>query len=107
MFLDESAHDWRVLPKAGRTGYSGVAVKTCKTQTEAVLTTSWARRYGMDILTQDLTNPMLAQISHVQLGAHASPEIGIETNSMQFYPRASAEEARIHPGLYSRVDGVG
>ena len=105
LFLDESAHDWRVLPKAGRTGYSGIAVKTCKTQTEAVLTASWARHYGMDILTQDLTNPMLAQISHVQLGAHASPEIGIETNSMQFYPRASAEEARIHPGLYRRVDG--
>lgn len=105
LFLDESAHDWRVLPKVERTGYSGIAVKTCKTQTEAVLTTSWARRYGMDILTQDLTNPMLAQISHVQLGAHASPEIGIETNSMQFYPRASAEEARIHPGLYSRVGG--
>ena len=105
LFLDESAHDWRVLPRAGRTGYSGVAVKTCKTQTEAMLTTSWARRYGMDILTQDLTNPMLAQISHVQLGAHASPGIGIETNSMQFYPRASAEEARVHPGLYRRVDG--
>ena len=105
LFLDESAHDWRVLPKAQKTGYSGIAVKTCKTQTEAVLTTSWARRYGMDILTQDLTNPMLAQISHVQLGSHVSPEIGIETNSMQFYPRASAEEAGVHPGLYRRVDG--
>ena len=105
LFLDESAHDWRVLPNAGRSGYSGVAVKTCKTQTEAMLTTSWARRYGMDILTQDLTNPMLAQISHVQLGAHASPDIGIETNSMQFYPRASAEETRVHPGLYRRVGG--
>ena len=25
---------------------------------------------------------------------------------MQFYPAASAAEARIHPGLYSRRDGV-
>ena len=103
--LDESAHDWRVLGKARELGYSGVVLKTCKTQTEALLTMSWAKRYGMEVLTQDLTNPMLAQIAHVQLGAHASPDIGIETNSMQFYPDASADEAKVHPGLYQRVDG--
>ncbi len=103
--LDESAHDWRVLVKASELGYSGVALKTCKTQTEALLTMSWAKRHGMEVLTQDLSNPMLAQISHVQLGAHASPDIGIETNSMQFYPDASADEAKVHPGLYQRVGG--
>ena len=103
--LDESARDWRVLEKASELGYSGVVLKTCKTQTEALLTMSWAKRHGMEVLTQDLTNPMLAQIAHVQLGAHASPDIGIETNSMQFYPDASAEEAKVHPGLYQRVGG--
>ena len=103
--LDESAHDWRVLGEASELGYSGVAVKTCKTQTETLLTLSWAKRHGLEVLTQDLTNPMLAQIAHVQLGAHASPDIGIETNSMQFYPDASADEAKVHPGLYQRVGG--
>ena len=103
--LDESAHDWRVLEKASALGYSGVVVKTCKTQTEALLTLSWAKHHGMEVLTQDLTNPMLAQIAHAQLGAHASPGIGLETNSMQFYPDASADEARVHPGLYQRVGG--
>ena len=103
--LDESAHDWRVLEKASALGYSGVAVKTCKTQTEALLTLSWAKHHGLEVLTQDLTNPMLAQIAHAQLGAHASPGIGLETNSMQFYPDASADEARVHPGLYQRVGG--
>ncbi len=103
--LDESAHDWRVLEKAHALGYSGVVVKTCKTQTEALLTLSWAKRHGLEVLTQDLTNPMLAQIAHAQLGAHASPGIGLETNSMQFYPDASADEARVHPGLYQRVGG--
>lgn len=104
--LDESAHDWRVLQKASALGYSGVVVKTCKTQTEALLTLSWAKRHGLEVLTQDLTNPMLAQIAHAQLGAHASPGIGIETNSMQFYPDASADEAKVHPGLYQRVGGI-
>lgn len=103
--LDESAHDWHALGKARKLGYSGVVLKTCKTQTEALLTMSWAKRHGMEVLTQDLTNPMLAQIAHVQLGAHASPEIGIETNSMQFYPDASADEAKVHPGLYQRTGG--
>ena len=103
--LDESAHDWRVLAKASELGYSGVVVKTCKTQTEALLTMSWAKRHGMEVLTQDLTNPMLAQIAHVQLGAHASPDVGIETNSMQVYPDASADEAKVHPGVYQRAGG--
>lgn len=103
--LDESAHDWRVLGKASELGYSGVVLKTCKTQTEALLTMSWAKRHGMTVLTQDLTNPMLAQISHVQLGTHASPDIGIETNSMQFYPDASIHEAKVHPGVYQRMGG--
>ncbi len=104
--LDESAHDWRALGKARQLGYSGVVLKTCKTQTEALLAMSWARRHGMGVFTQDLTNPMLAQIAHVQLGAHASPDVGIETNSMQFYPDASTEEARVHPGVYQRTGGV-
>ena len=103
--LDESAHDWRALGKARELGYAGVVLKTCKTQTEALLTLSWAKRHDMDVLTQDLTNPMLAQLAHVQLGAHACPDIGIETNSMQFYPDASADEAKVHPGLYQRVGG--
>ena len=56
-------------------------------------------------MVQDLTNPMLAQISHLLLAAHAGTIMGVETNSMQFYPQASAAEAEFHPGLFSRVDG--
>jgi hypothetical protein len=59
----------------------------------------------MDVMVQDLTNPMLAQIPHVLLAAHAGTVMGVETNAMQFYPEASAAEAAIHPGLYARVDG--
>ncbi|MFA5853257.1 MAG: hypothetical protein WC820_11170, partial [Spirochaetales bacterium] len=50
-------------------------------------------------------NPMLAQISHVQLAAHAGTIMGVETNSMQFYPEASMPEAAVHPGLFARVKG--
>jgi hypothetical protein len=56
-------------------------------------------------MVQDLTNPMLAQIPHVLLAAHAGTIMGVETNAMQFYPAASAPEEAVHPGLYRRRNG--
>jgi hypothetical protein len=57
-------------------------------------------------MVQDLTNPMLAQISHLLLASHVGTIMGVETNSMQFSPDASAAEQAIHPGLYQRREGV-
>jgi L-alanine-DL-glutamate epimerase-like enolase superfamily enzyme len=105
LFLDESAHDWRLIHLGRELGWNGVALKTCKTQTGALLSLCWAQAHGMQLMVQDLTNPMLAQIPHVLLAAHAPTIAGVETNAMQFYPEASALEARIHPGLYTRRDG--
>ncbi len=56
-------------------------------------------------MVQDLTNPMLAQVSHVLLAAHAGTIMGVESNGMQFYPDASLPESAIHPGLYHRSHG--
>ena len=106
LFLDESAHDWRQVRLGRSLGWTGVALKTCKTQTGALLSLAWARAHGMALMVQDLTNPMLAQIPHLLLGAHAGTILGVETNSMQFYPAASAPEARVHPGLYRRRGGA-
>ncbi len=105
LFLDESAHDWRLVRLGRALGWTGVALKTCKTQTGALLSLCWARAHGMGLMVQDLTNPMLAQIPHVLLAAHAGTIMGVETNAMQFYPEASAPEAAAHPGLYVRRDG--
>lgn len=105
LFLDESAHDWRFVRLGRSLGWTGVALKTCKTQTGALLSLSWAKAHGMPLMVQDLTNPMLAQIPHVRLAAHAGTIRGVETNAMQFYPEASQAEATIHPGLYRRRGG--
>ncbi|TVY03965.1 hypothetical protein FPZ49_31055 [Paenibacillus cremeus] len=105
LFMDESAHDWELV-KLGRTlGWTGVALKTCKTQTGALLSMCWAKAHGMTLMVQDLTNPMLAQIPHVLLAYHAGTIMGVETNGMQFYPEASSFEARVHPGVYNRQQG--
>jgi L-alanine-DL-glutamate epimerase-like enolase superfamily enzyme len=105
LFMDESAHDWRLIRLGRELGWTGVALKTCKTQTGALLSLCWAKAHGMTLMVQDLTNPMLAQIPHVLLAAHAGTIMGVETNAMQFYPAASAPEEAVHPGLYRRRDG--
>ncbi len=105
LFLDESAHDWRLVRLGRELGWSGVALKTCKTQTGALLSACWARAHGMSLMVQDLTNPMLAQIPHLLLAAHAGTIMGVETNAMQFYPDASRPEAAVHSGLYQRRQG--
>jgi len=105
LFLDESAHDWRMIKLGKCLGWTGVALKTCKTQTGAILSHCWARGNGMQIMVQDLTNPMLAMIPHALLASHADTIVGIETNACQFYPEASRQEAYVHTGLYTRRDG--
>jgi L-alanine-DL-glutamate epimerase-like enolase superfamily enzyme len=105
LFMDESAHDWHFV-KLGRTlGWTGVALKTCKTQTGALLSLCWAKAHGMTLMVQDLSNPTIAQIPHVLLAAHAGTIMGVESNGMQYYPEASAPEATVHPGLYRRRNG--
>jgi len=105
LFLDESAHDWRFVKLGRELGWSGVALKTCKTQTGALLSCCWAKAHGMTLMVQDLTNPMLAQIPHVLLAAHVGTIMGVETNAMQFCPEASRPEAAVHPGIYQRRNG--
>jgi L-alanine-DL-glutamate epimerase-like enolase superfamily enzyme len=105
LFMDESAHDWHLVKLGRSLGWSGVALKTCKTQSGAILSLCWAKAHGMALMVQDLTNPMLAQIPHVRLAAHAGTIMGVETNAMQFYPEASLPEAVVHPGLYRRREG--
>ncbi len=106
LFMDESAHDWRFVRLGRDLGWNGVALKTCKTLTGALLSLCWAREHGMDLMVQDLTNPRLAQVPHVLLAAFAGTIAGVESNAMQFYPEASAEFFKVHPGLYQRRNGV-
>lgn len=105
LFMDESAHDWRFVRMGRELGWTGVALKTCKTQTSALLMLCWAKAHNMLLMVQDLTNPMLALIPHVLLAAYTGTMMGVEVNAMQFYPEASKPEAQVHLGLYHRRDG--
>ena len=106
LFMDESAHDWQHV-KLGRTlGWNGVALKVCKTQTGALLSGIWAKEHGMQLMVQDLTNPRLAMMPHTLLAANIGTICGVECNAPQFYPEASLNYEKRHPGLYERRNGV-
>ncbi len=105
LFMDESAHDWEHVRRGRELGWTSVALKTCKTQTGALLAACWAKAHGMTLMVQDLTNPMLAMLPHAQLAAHVGTIMGVESNASQFYPAASEPEAAVHPGLFHRQDG--
>ena len=60
----------------------------------------------MKLMVQDLTNPRYAQIPHVLLAAHVGTIKGVECNAPQFYPEASLDFEKVHPGLYERRNGV-
>jgi len=106
LFMDESAHDWHLVKLGRSLGWTGVALKTCKTQTGALLSLCWAKAHGMTLMVQDLTNPMLAIMPHVLLAAHAGTIMGVECNAMQFHPEASLPEEEVHPGLHRRRGGM-
>ena len=106
LLMDESAHDWRYVKMGYELGWTGVALKTCKTQSGALLSMSWARAHDMALMVQDLTNPMLAQIPHVLLAANCGTIMGVESNGMQFYPDASLQDLAVHPGIYQRRNGI-
>jgi len=105
LFMDESAHDWQLVRLGRELGWTGVALKTCKTQTGALLSLCWAKAHGMTLMVQDLTNPMLAQVPHVLLAAHAGTIMGVENKAMQVYHEAALPEESVHPGLYRRRQG--
>ncbi len=105
LILDESVSSVAELEEAVAKGWRGVALKTCKGQSESLLMLALAKELGLRFTVQDLTNPMLAQLTHLLLGSRSGAPLGVESNCMQFYPEASSYEAAVHPGAFSRENG--
>ncbi|MCF0261321.1 MAG: mandelate racemase/muconate lactonizing enzyme family protein [Sphaerochaetaceae bacterium] len=106
LLMDESAHDWHFVQLGMKLGWTGVALKTCKTFTGAILSFCYAKEANLALMVQDLTNPGLAMMPHASLAAHVGTIMGVESNGSQFCPGASDKERKIHPGLFKRHNGV-
>jgi L-alanine-DL-glutamate epimerase-like enolase superfamily enzyme len=105
VIIDESLVSLEDFDLALKLGWSGVALKTCKGHSKALLYAARAEKLGIPYTIQDLTNPGLSLIHSVGLGARLNPMKGVESNSCQFFPQISDPEARVHPNIFTRRDG--
>jgi hypothetical protein len=104
--VDEGLIDLSTLLLARKMGYTGVALKACKGQTQAMLMAAAARKYGLFITVQDLTCPGAALIHSAGIAARVPGNAGIEANARQFVPAANAPWETRFPGLFTIRDGV-
>ena len=67
--IDESLVDYETLLLAREQGYSGVALKACKGQTDSLLLAAAAQKFGMFLCVQDLTCPGASFLQSASLAA--------------------------------------
>jgi L-alanine-DL-glutamate epimerase-like enolase superfamily enzyme len=104
--IDESLVDYASLLRARDLGYSGVALKACKGQTNALLMGAAAQKFGMFTCVQDLTCPGASLLQSVGLAAHIPTITAVESNARQYVPSANAEWAAKFPGIFRPENGM-
>jgi L-alanine-DL-glutamate epimerase-like enolase superfamily enzyme len=104
--LDEGLTSLDSITQARELGWSGIALKTCKTQSLMLLALARAQEEGLHVSVQDLTNPGIALLHSVGLAARLPVTRPIETNARQYYPATSAYEAEVFPEVYTAHDGT-
>ncbi len=78
VLVDESLTDLESFDLAMELGWSGIALKTCKGHSADMVFASKARELGIPYAVQDLTNPSLALIHSVGMGARLYTIMGVE-----------------------------
>lgn len=106
VMLDEGLTSLALLDEAASQGWSGLALKTCKGHSFALVAAAWARQRGLLLSLQDLTNPGLAAIHAALFAAHVPMINGVELNSPQYTPDANAAWLPRLSGLFEPADGV-
>jgi L-alanine-DL-glutamate epimerase-like enolase superfamily enzyme len=104
--IDESLTDLGALLLAREMGYTGVALKACKGQSQAMLMAAAAQKYGMFLCVQDLTCPGASLIQSAGIAARVPGNAGIEANARQFVPAANKAWEPGFPGLFTIHDGM-
>lgn len=103
--IDESLTELDALMLAREMGYTGVALKACKGQAQALLMGAAAQKYKMFLCVQDLTCPGASLIHSAGLAAHVPTVAAIECNSRQYVPAANKGWDKRFPGVFDVRDG--
>ncbi len=103
--IDESLVDLESLLLAREMGYTGIALKACKGQSQAMLMAAAGQKYKMFLCVQDLTCPGASLIHSVSIAAHIPGVSGVEHNSRQYVPTANQPWEKKFPGIFNVKDG--
>src|ERR1017187_418125 len=104
--IDESLTDLESLMLAREMGYTGVALKACKGQSQSLLMAAAAQKLGLFLCVQDLTCPGASLIQSASLAAHIPGVSGIEANSRQYCPAANVGWEERFPGVFQVRGGM-
>jgi len=99
VLADEGVTDVESLDLALSLGWSGVALKTCKCHSSALLMVAKSEELGIPYSVQDLTCPGLALVHSAGFAARINPIKGFEYNARQYLPLA-------FPEIQSRYEGI-
>jgi len=103
--IDEALVDLESYQLSRQLGYSGVALKACKGQTNALLIAAAAQKAKSFLCVQDLTCPGASLLHSAGLAAHIPGVLTIEANSRQYVPAANARWAEKFPSIFKIHDG--
>jgi L-alanine-DL-glutamate epimerase-like enolase superfamily enzyme len=103
--IDESLTGLDMLLLAREMGYTGVALKACKGQSQTLLLAAAAQKYKMFRCVQDLTCPGAALVHSVGIAAHIPGTAALEANAREYVPAASAGWEKKFPGIFDVRDG--
>jgi L-alanine-DL-glutamate epimerase-like enolase superfamily enzyme len=103
--IDESLTDLETLLLAREMGYTGIALKACKGQTQSMLMAAAGQKFGMFLCVQDLTCPGAALVHSVGIAGHVPGVAGVEANARQYVPSASKAWEPKYPGLFQVRNG--
>jgi len=104
--IDESLVDYESLLLARELGYTGVALKACKGQTESLLMAAAAQKHGMFLCVQDLTCPGASFLHSAGIAARIPGIAAIEGNARQYCPAGNVEWAKRFPGIFEITSGT-
>jgi len=105
VLIDEGLTDLASFEEARAQGWSGFALKTCKGHSFVLVAAAWARKHGMLLVLQDLTNPGLSAIHAALFAAHIQTMNAVELNSVQYTPAANEAWLPRLAGLFYPAGG--
>jgi L-alanine-DL-glutamate epimerase-like enolase superfamily enzyme len=104
--IDESLVNYDSLLLSREQGYTGVALKACKGQTESLLLGAAAQKFGLFLCVQDLTCPGYSFLHSASLAARIPTIAAIEGNGRQYCPGPNKLYAKRFPGMFNIKDGT-